>query len=647
MYHLTCNSARDDPLMQHTTDDQSPESPETVPTFRRPLLQAIAGAGAVGLLGVPQLAQPARASVPGVKIDYKRCKVAFVTNASAIDAIAVYYADRDGDRNARYDVAPTTTDPRGYAPLVVEYDADEDRTQIQLADPQGSLVCVIAEAGSDRTVLTNPTEACVPAGFNTAPTASFDVSESPTVGEPVTFTSTATDPDSPEQLYYAWDLDGDGTFESSGETATTTFLSPGDVTISHRVTDDCGASETATQTITVVPGETGGLYEQVAKLTADTPGGSDLFGYSVSVDGDTALVGVRAENRDGITNAGSAYVFVRTNGVWSQQQKLTADDAEDFDEFGFAVSVDGDTALIGAWTENRDGLSNVGSAYVFTRSNGVWSQQQKLTADDAAGGDLFGTAVSVDGNTALVGARAEDPNGIDRAGSAYVFVRTNGVWSQQQKLTADDAGDLDQFGFSVSVDGDTALVGAFFQNRDGLSNVGSAYVFTRSNGVWSQQQKLTADDAGAGDYFGFAVSLDGDTALVGAWLEDPNGLGNAGSAYVFVRSGVVWSQQQKLTADDAAGGDYFGRSVSVDGDTALIGAWGETRDGLSNVGSAYVFVRSNAIWSQQQKLTAADAEDFDNFGWSVSVDGDTALVGAWLEDPNGIRNAGSAYVFST
>lgn len=202
-------------------------------------------------------------------------------------------------------IAPTVTDPR-YEPFVIEYDPDEDRTQIQLGEPRGSLVCVVAGAGGDRTVHTTPTDSCVPAGFHTASSASFTVSAEPTVGEPVTFSSTATDPDSPERRYYDWDYDDHSVFETSEKTATTIFGTPGEKTISHRVTDDCGATDTATRTITVADSK---LTAQVAKPLADDGQPSDSFSISVSVDGETALVGARFEDPDGKTDAGAAYVF--------------------------------------------------------------------------------------------------------------------------------------------------------------------------------------------------------------------------------------------------------------------------------------------------------------------------------------------------
>jgi hypothetical protein len=600
--------------MQQENHDHSLVSRDTPATFRRPLLRAIAGGGALGVLGVPHLAGPARATIPGVEIDYKRCRVAFVTNASAIDAIAVYYADRDGDRNARYDIAPTSTDPRGYAPLVVEYDADEDRTQIQLTEPRGSLVCVIAEAGSDRTVATNPTDACVPAGFNVAPSASFGVSVDPTVGEPVTFSSTASDTDSPDRLFYAWDLDGDGVFETSGETATTTFSTPGQKPIRHRVTDDCGASDTAQATVSVEPQPSTAAYptEQVATLVPSTP--RVFFGQRLAIDGDTVVAGSTLDNNDRGDNTGAAYVFTRSGDTWTQQAKLTPLDGAPGDRFGESVSVDGDTVLVGtSLKENAAGTPGAGAAYVFTRTGDTWTQQAKLEIDGAESGARFGSAVSLEGDTALVGAAFEDGGGFNN-GAVYVFTRSGTTWTQRARLVAAD-GRSSRLGVRLALDGGTALVGS----------VGAAYVFTGSGATWTQQAKLVSSTT-RGE-FGVRVALDGETAVVGEPLADLAG-NNSGAAYVFTRTGDTWTQQTKLTATDAAAEDRFGISVAVQGDVALIGATGQDVDGVDNTGAVYVFTRDETTWTQRPSLVATDRRSGASLGIASAVDRGTWVVGS-------------------
>jgi hypothetical protein len=324
-----------------------------------------------------------------------------------------------------------------------------------------------------------------------------------------------------------------------------------------------------------------------------------------------------------------------SNNNWTVEAKLLASDGAEGDYFGLFVSIDGDTALIGAGCDDDNGI-NSGSAYIFIRNGTTWSQQSKLLTSDGAEGDYFGT-VSIDGNTALIGAWNDD-----NSGSAYIFIRNGTTWSQQSKLLASDGATDDFFGWSVSIDGDTALIGAHGDDDNGVDS-GSAYIFIRNGTTWSEQAKLHASDGTEGDYFSYSVSIDGDTALIGTRDDDDNGI-NSGSAYIFIRNGTTWSQQTKLHASDGTEGDRFGRSVSIDGDTALIGAWGDDNNGDYS-GSAYIFIRNGTTWSQQAKLHASDGTEGDYFGRSVSIDGDTPIIGAYGDDDNG-DYSGSVYVFT-
>jgi len=412
---------------------------------------------------------------------------------------------------------------------------------------------------------------------------------------------------------------------------------------------------------------TNSKWLQQQKLTAGADAGpSDYFGYSASIssDGSTAIVGAYLDDDNGQSNSGSAYIFVRSGSSWTQQAKLTAGaDAGANDYFGYSASIssDGSTAIVGAYLDDDNGQSSSGSAYIFVRSGSSWTQQAKLTAGTDAGyGDQFGEKVSIsgDGNTAIVGAVFDDDNGQSGSGSAYIFVRSGSSWTQQAKLTAGtDAARNDYFGQSVSIswNGNTAIVGADYDDDNGQYDSGSAYIFVRSGSSWTQQAKLTAGaDAGAYDYFGQSVSIswDGSTAIVGAYYDDDNGQSNSGSAYIFVRSGSSWTQQAKLTAGaDAGSSDFFGWSVSISGDgsTAIVGAYKDDDNGQSDSGSAYIFVRSGSSWRQKNKLTAnGDAGANDWFGRSVSIssDGSTAIVGAYKDDDNGQSDSGSAYIFN-
>ena len=439
----------------------------------------------------------------------------------------------------------------------------------------------------------------------------------------------------------------------------------------------------------------GVVWSQQAYLEAANGGASNYFGHSVAVDGDTVIGGAYGEAGNGVggpdeksaPGAGAAYVFTRDGVSWSQQGYLKgAVQAWAYGWFGYAVAVDGDTVVIGAPFEDGNGRTDAGAAYVFTRSGGTWNRQAHLKAANAEGHDFFGVSVAINGDTIVVGAPEEDgndagdpnDNSAEEAGAAYVFVRSGETWSQQAYLKASNTGEYDHFGHAVAVDDDTVIVGAPYEASNGMDGpddnsapqAGAAYVFVRTGPSWSQQAYLKAANADATDRFGNAVTLDGDTVVVGAHYEAGNGTGGpddnsaglAGAAYVFVRNGATWSQQAYLKAANAGYGDEFGTSVAVAGDTVVIGAWTEAGNGTGgptdnsspNAGAAYVFTRSGSTWSQQAYLKAANADAHDRFGLSVDIDGDTAVVGAWSEAGNGTDGpgdnsafgAGAAYVFT-
>ena len=379
----------------------------------------------------------------------------------------------------------------------------------------------------------------------------------------------------------------------------------------------------------------------VTTLVADDGDANEFFGFSVAIAGDIAVVGAQGDDENG-DESGAAYVFTRSDAGWSQEAKLTANDAEAGDQFGGSIALFGETILVGARRKDDNGDES-GAAYLFTRYDSDWIQQAKLTAADGEAGAEFGRSVALSDDTLIIGAARDDEKGED-SGSVYVFTRSGTNWSQLAKLTAADGAKGDVFGISVALDGDTALIGADLDDDKGEDS-GSVYVYTRSKGTWSQQAKLTAADAGNVDIFGVRVAISGDTALIAARRDDDdvNGV-DSGSAYVFIRSGTSWTQQAKLTADDAEAGDLFGYNVALYEDTGIVTAAMDDDKGL-NSGSAYVFIRSGTSWTQQAKLTAADGAADDVFGWSVSLFGNTAMIGAptsIFELPGG---SGSAYIF--
>ena len=399
---------------------------------------------------------------------------------------------------------------------------------------------------------------------------------------------------------------------------------------------------------------------QIAKITGNDAEINDNFGHSTSLNsaGNVALIGAPFEYPNGVNSAGSAYIFTGSGNSWVQTAKITGNDAGADDIFGYSVSLNsaGNVALIGASQADPNGASNAGSAYIFTGSGNSWVQTAKITGNDTQASDLFGHSVSLNsaGNVALIAAIFEAPNGLTNAGAAYIFTGSGNSWVQTAKITGNDAGASDGFGWRVSLNsiGNVALIGAMLEDPNGKSDAGAAYIFTGSGNSLIQTAKITGNDAGVNDFFGYSVSLNslGNLALIGAYQEDPNGKFEAGSAYIFTGSGNSWVQTAKITGNDAEAGDNFGWSTSLNsaGNVALIGVRNEDPNGVDGAGSAYIFTGSGNSWVQTAKITGNDAGSFDTFGYSASLNsaGNVALIGALNEDPNGVSNAGSVYIFN-
>ena len=379
------------------------------------------------------------------------------------------------------------------------------------------------------------------------------------------------------------------------------------------------------------------LVTSEKKLIASDAAALDSLGFSSALNGDSIIAGAPLQDQGGI-NAGAAYIFRRSGTGWTQEAKLTANDAAEGDQFGSSVGLDGDTAIVGSRLNDTISL-NEGAAYIFRRTGTAWAQEAKLTANDAAAADLFGSSVSVDGNTAVAGAPGDDDGG-SQAGSAYVFRWNGTAWVQEAKLTASDRSAGDQFGDMLSIKGNTVVIGAPFDDA-GATDSGSAYVFRWNGTAWVQEAKLTAGDAAEGDQFGSSVSAGGDTVVIGSPFND-GAATDSGSAYVFRRDETTWVQEAKLTASDGVLGDRLGSSVTIKGDFIAAGALGDD-NGTPNSGRVFLFQRTGATWGGETKLAASDATAGDQFGSSVSLEESTLAVAAVGDDDGGLE-AGAIYV---
>lgn len=421
-------------------------------------------------------------------------------------------------------------------------------------------------------------------------------------------------------------------------------------------------------------------WDELIKLTANDRTQGANFGYSVFISGNYAIVGAPKDPSDEnggavLDESGAAYIFENVGGVWSQKQKLVASDRANYDYFGWSVSMSGKYAVIGAYFESQDEngentVNSAGSVYIFEETAGVWSQIQKVVASDREANDYFGYAVSISGDYFVVGAYGEDHNvagvsSLSNAGSAYIFHNTAGTWSQVQKIVASDRGPNDIFGSAVSISGDDILIGA---NRDSedigganpLAYAGSAYFFHNNAGTWSETQKIVASDREFDATFGISLALSGDKAIIGAYKESKDAAGgnvltSAGAAYIFTNNAGTWSQTQKLVASDRGDGDYFGRSVAISGDHAIVGAIFEYndvqgQDSIAGAGSAYIYKFESGTWSEVNKIVASDRGEDDSFGTAVGISSEYAIVGADKEShdaagANPLNASGSIYFF--
>lgn len=392
------------------------------------------------------------------------------------------------------------------------------------------------------------------------------------------------------------------------------------------------------------------------KITASDGAAVNRFGASVAIDGDLAIVGAINDDDNG-TGSGSAYIYQRNaaGDKWTEIAKLLASDGATGDSFGWSVAIDGDIVIVGAPLDDDLG-NNSGSAYIFARNQGGadnWGQVKKLLASDGAADDSFGHAVGISGYIALVGASGDSDLGL-YSGSAYVFYQGHGGidnWGEMVKVTASDGAAYDSFGISVSIDGDYAIVGV--SGDDDLGNgSGSAYVLTRNSGGpdnWGEAKKITASDGGLYNQFGCSVDMDGELAIVGAHRDDDHGA-NTGSAYIFSRDlgGLDnWGEVQKMVPVDLISNDYFGNSVGISGDIAIAGAWKDSIHSVygDDAGSAYTYSRDEGgadNWGQTRKITPYTQGDYDQFGVGVGVSGETVIVGARQHN----SSTGAAYCFN-
>ena len=395
---------------------------------------------------------------------------------------------------------------------------------------------------------------------------------------------------------------------------------------------------------------------ETKKLTASDAEEDNYFGRSVDVSGDTVVVGA-ASDIDPTHGDGKAYIYERNFGganSWGELKILNPTGGESFPDFGVSVAIDGDIVIVGAPSEDSI-FHDEGAAYIFARNEGGqtnWGQVKRLVISNALSAAYFGKAVDVNGDIAIVGAYGHTSVG-SLAGAAYIFecdaCSTNPCY-EVEKLIAHDAEDGDRFGGSVSIDGNIAVVGAASKKVGAVNSAGAVYVFERHTHFWEQVKKITRSNPEAGDYFGSRVAVAGDTIAIGSpGTKTSNS--QSGVVHVYERNAGgtnAWGRVKKLIpVYEYPGRTDFGASLAIDGNVIIAGASTTDEGSMHVAGVAYVFERNAGgtnNWGQVKKLISSDLDKDDRFGFSVAIDGNTAVAGAVYEKSGG-TNAGAVYVF--
>ncbi|MCB1180381.1 MAG: FG-GAP repeat protein [Leptospiraceae bacterium] len=500
---------------------------------------------------------------------------------------------------------------------------------------------------------------------------------------------------------------------------------------------DCSISGTPTETLvstnyTITAGNSSGsistsitigvegIWIQEAYIKASNAESGDYFGESIAINGDTIAVtawlessnqttitnGITSSTNNSFSQAGAVYVYKRTGTTWAQEAYIKASNAEAGDRFGEGISISGDTLVVGVKNEDSSQTtitngttsssdnadSQAGAVYVYKRSGTTWAQEAYIKASSPGGliGDQFGNSVSIDGDTIVVGAFREDSNQttitngttssannsfID-SGAVFVYKRTGTNWAQEAYIKASNAQAGDLFGSSVSIFGDTIVVSAEGEdsNQTTITNgttsssdnsflsSGAVYVYKRTGTNWAQEAYIKASNAQAGDRFGNVISISTDTIIVGTQYEDSNqstitngttssvdnSFINSGAVFVYKRTGTTWAQEAYLKASNTDAGDAFGCTGAISGETIVTGALSESSsqtiitngptasfdNSISESGAVYVFKRTGITWAQEAYIKASNAEANDYFGYKVAIFGDTIIVSAYSEASN-------------
>ncbi|MDZ8237185.1 MAG: LamG-like jellyroll fold domain-containing protein [Nostoc sp. ChiQUE01a] len=388
-------------------------------------------------------------------------------------------------------------------------------------------------------------------------------------------------------------------------------------------------------------------WQQVQKLQPTDLNSNSFFGEEAAISGEWAIVSARKANASRLPEAGAAYILQLQNKMWHLKQKLQPHDSRVSDQFGCDVDISGEWAIVGARKADTVGMQDTGAAYAFRLENRVWQQVQKLQPIDLAAHDYFGKGLVISGEWALIGAYNARANGNRGAGAVYVFRLENGIWQQIQKLQPKDLGVNQCFGNSIAISGEWAIIGG--GDRYASANVkrpfGGAYIYRLENSVWQLKQKLQSTQVDGKDLFGYSVAIAGEHAFVGAVGTKIGNVLSAGSVYTYQLEKGVWQPKQKLQAEHPKYCGFFGATVAIAKDMAIVGSTRANSAKIIDTGDACVFHLEKGLWQQKQKLQPTDLHYENYFGFCTPIDGEWVFsTAAWANNSH-FRRVGAIYIF--
>ena len=374
---------------------------------------------------------------------------------------------------------------------------------------------------------------------------------------------------------------------------------------------------------------------------------NDAFGFSVADDGENIFVGAPGQDFSGAVDSGAAYVFSGSEGSWTETQALSSPNSEFEGGFGSVVKADDGWLLIGACSETVSGNAKAGRAYLYKNVSGEFVLDQEMTSPlDPSTDCKFAFSVDVRNDIIAVGEPSRSEGSLYNSGKVHLYVQDGGVWSLEQTLSSSIADVNNRFGSSVAVGADTVVIGEPNANDTGLYNCGAISIFKRTDGVWSQSAlfKGSQDDS----LFGASVAVENDIVAVGAQMTTLDTHEQVGAVFVFELEEEEWVLTDTIYSPLASSGDEFGSSISIMEDVMFVGA-PHAGDGVNDSGICFEFKRDffTKKWILKNTIISPTVSYGDQFSFSIAARENSVVIGSPFDDPDGKTDGGSAFIYGS